>query len=207
LKIKEELEQLIQYSRKYYERGWMFATAGNLSIYDSESGLMWITASGKDKSKLTPDDFISVSLATGETLGDSSNKPSAETSIHISLYNSIHDARAILHVHTENSCVLEFGLSQKNEKSYATLPNTEIIKAFGDFKEEPNFKMLVTHNFSDVPKIANLVKSEFDTNKPEVPFFLIENHGLTVWGKSVYEANKNLEATDFLMKVMARRQK
>jgi methylthioribulose-1-phosphate dehydratase len=36
----------------------------------------------------------------------------------------------------------------------------------------------------------------------DVPFFLIENHGLTVWGKSVEDANKNLEAAEFILQVM-----
>nr|HNI27564.1 class II aldolase/adducin family protein [Leptospiraceae bacterium] len=37
----------------------------------------------------------------------------------------------------------------------------------------------------------------------DVPFFLIENHGLTVWGKDVKDANKNLEAAEFVMQVFA----
>jgi methylthioribulose-1-phosphate dehydratase len=36
----------------------------------------------------------------------------------------------------------------------------------------------------------------------DVPFFIIEIHGLTVWGKSVEDANKNLEAAEFVLQVM-----
>jgi len=60
LKIKEELDALVSFSRVYYSRMWMYATAGNLSILDPESGVIWITASGKDKGKLENTDFLGV---------------------------------------------------------------------------------------------------------------------------------------------------
>ena len=44
-----------------------------------------------------------------------------------------------------------------------------------------------------------------DVTVSDVPFFLIENHGITVWGKNVWDANKNLEASEFVLQVMLSR--
>ncbi|MDX1959781.1 MAG: methylthioribulose 1-phosphate dehydratase [Leptospiraceae bacterium] len=203
----KELETLISFSRKYYENGWMLATAGNLSIFDSENQTITITASGKDKGNLREEDFITVSLSDLKPTKETNNRPSAETSIHQAIYKTQKNARAVLHVHTPSSCILEYKLSSNEEKKYITLPNTEILKAFGDFREEPNFKMLVVHNYTNVPKIASILEEELLKENLELPFFLIENHGLTVWGNSVYEANKFLEATEFVMNVMVQRYK
>jgi len=207
LKIKEELELLVSYSRVYYSRMWMFATAGNLSVLDPESGVVWITASGRDKSKLASSDFLGVYAKTGEPIDpDSPLRPSAETSIHTNIYSLFPDSGAILHVHTPNSCILQFYLSKENPSKFITLPNTEILKAFGNFLEEPELKALVVHNHGYVPRISEEFKKVFHQKKSDVPFFLIENHGVTVWGKNVYEANKHLEAAEFILTVLVGRQ-
>jgi methylthioribulose-1-phosphate dehydratase len=87
------------------------------------------------------------------------------------------------------------------------LPNSEILKAFGDFTEEPNFKVLAVHNHGHVPEIASEMTRSLEKCASKVPFFLIENHGITAWGQNVYDANKNLEAAEFVLQVMVARQK
>jgi methylthioribulose-1-phosphate dehydratase len=187
---------------------WMFATAGNLSILDADQKVLKITASGRDKSNLSPQDFIDVDPISGVSLNPSSTmRPSAETSIHTALYALDSSINCILHVHTPASCALEFGMSKSHPSLWTLLPNTEILKAFGDFTEEPNLKALVVHNHGHVPDIANEMKVCLKKQPSRVPFFLIENHGVTAWGKNVYDANKNLEAAEFVLQVMTSRQK
>ncbi len=205
MKIEQELEEIILYAKKYYSRGWLYATSGNFSIFDPESGLVWITASGLDKSSLTKDDFISVDIKAGNVVGETYKRPSAEFFIHQIIYKNFLQANACLHVHTVSSCVLEYGLNRTNPIKKIPLPNLEIIKAFGNFQEEPNLSMLVVYNHGHVPKIAEDLDLYLQNDSLDVPFFLIENHGITVWGKSVKEANKNLEAVEFILEVMVAR--
>ena len=192
----------------YYNRMWMFATAGNLSILDSSKSTLHITASGRDKSKLTPHDFIQIDLTSKNPIDNTRNlKPSAETSIHTALYSLYPSISCVLHVHTPSSCALEFGLSKANPVHWIDLPNSEILKAFGDFTEEPNLKVLAVHNHGHVPDIASEMMHSLKNHPSKVPFFLIENHGITAWGQNVYDANKNLEAAEFVLQVMVARQK
>lgn len=183
----------------------MYATAGNLSARTGDT--FWITASGKHKGELTDKDFVCVSVNDGSLVSASGGlKPSAETSIHQVVYSQIPDAGAALHVHTLDSNLLEFGIGKEEGFRDIPLPPIEIIKAFGIWDEKPNLKFPVFYNHTLVPTIASEIKRYIETKGiPQVPFLLIEGHGPTVWGKSVAEANKHLEAVHFLLQVMARR--
>jgi len=72
---------LIAAAKHFYDRGWMVGTAGNLSSR-LDDGSFWITASGRQKGKLTATDFIRMNL-DGIILEqpDPDSRPSAETSI------------------------------------------------------------------------------------------------------------------------------
>lgn len=183
----------------------MYATAGNLSARTGNT--FWITASGKHKGELTETDFVSVSVEDGTLVSAGEGlKPSAETSIHQVVYSKIPDACAALHVHTLDSNLLEFGIGKEEGFRELPLPPIEIIKAFGIWDEKPNLTFPVFYNHTNVPTIASEIKRYIETKGiPQVPFLLIEGHGPTVWGKSVAEANKHLEAVHFLLQVMARR--
>ncbi len=205
MKIKEEIQQLIEYSKLYYSRGWLYATSGNLSVFDHSSKTIWITASGVDKSFLQKKDFLELNL-NGEIINPNGKKPSAETSIHLAVYKNITEAKACIHLHTPSSCFLEYGVTFKNPHKKVLVPNLEILKAFGDFRENPNFEMDVIYNFGDVSRIAKVLERVLQ-EKFDLPFFLIENHGVTVWGKNVWDTNKNLEAVEFLLQILSFRKR
>lgn len=186
----------------------MFATAGNLSTRDEViPAQFWITASGKHKGELQETDFVCVAVSDGSLVKAAEGlKPSAETSIHQVLYSQMPDVGSCLHVHTIDSNLLEFGVGKEEGFREISLPPIEIIKAFGIWDEKPNLTMPVFYNHTHVPTIANEIKRYFTENGiPKVPFLLIEGHGPTVWGKTIKEANKHLEAVHFLLQVMARR--
>ncbi|TGL62587.1 methylthioribulose 1-phosphate dehydratase [Leptospira jelokensis] len=202
------LQEVTKLSHLYYSRQWMFATAGNLSTRDNSSHTeFWITASGKHKGELKDTDFVCVSVKDGTLLSAKEGlKPSAETSIHQVLYSQMPNVGSCLHVHTLESNLLEFGVGKEEGYREIPIPPIEIIKAFGIWDEKPSLTMPVFYNHTDVPTIANQIKRYFTTvGIPKVPFLLIEGHGPTVWGKSIAEANKHLEAVHFLLQVMARR--
>src|SRR6185295_11712176 len=87
-------------ARLFYERGWMMGTAGNLSLR-LEDGSFWITASGKQKGRLQPEDFLCVAPG-GEVVerGREEDRPSAETSLHDAIYRLFPEAGACFHVHS-----------------------------------------------------------------------------------------------------------
>lgn len=89
---------LIAAAKHFYDRGWMVGTAGNLSARLPD-GSFWITASGRAKGQLTEQDFIRMNsdgAIVEQPVADS--RPSAETSIHLAVYNCFPNAKACYHV-------------------------------------------------------------------------------------------------------------
>ena len=76
-------------------------TWGNISCLND--GLVYITPSGMDYGVITEDDIIVADLAGNIVEG--TRKPSIETPLHISVYNTRPDVRAVIHTHAMHSNV------------------------------------------------------------------------------------------------------
>ncbi|MEA5541973.1 methylthioribulose 1-phosphate dehydratase [Limnoraphis robusta Tam1] len=196
-------QDLITASRQFYQLGWMAGTAGNLSAR-VEDGSFWITASGKQKGKLTEEDFVRVSLQ-GEVIENPNlkNRPSAETSIHQAVYSLFPDAKACYHVHSvEAKLVTNF-----TEGDHLNLPPIEMLKGLGVWEEHPKVVMPVFKNHLEVSKIAEEIGDRFKQSKPDVPALLIRNHGVTVWANSAFDAENYIELTEYIFRyIVAARQ-
>lgn len=206
--LSTSFKELTKLSHMYYERQWMFATAGNLSFREPKRDIFWITASGKHKGELKETDFVPILVGEGILAEEVEGlKPSAETTIHNSIYKHVPNVYSALHVHTLESNLLNFSLTSDEPVKEVPLPPIEILKAFGIWDEKPNLTMPVFYNYGSVPKIAETISHYFaNVGIPKVPFLLIEGHGPTVWGDSISSANRHLEAVSFLFKVMIRGQ-
>ena len=178
----------------------MYATSGNLSIRENSSNEIIITASGKNKGELAASDFLILNRNTGKPSVPSNNKPSAESAIHLAIYQAFPDSGAVIHVHTPESAALSYNMRDSEPCRTIPLPNLEMLKAFGNFTENPELSFLSLYNYGDVQKIADCFSKH--AHRSEVPCFIIEHHGITVWGKNVAEANKNLEATQHILQVL-----
>src|ERR1700757_5038535 len=88
---------IIQAGGRMDARGWVPATAGNISVRLDE-GRVAITRSGGHKGFLTPDHVMQVDL-DGAPL-TAGKKPSAETLLHCQIYRLFPQAGAVLHGHS-----------------------------------------------------------------------------------------------------------
>ena len=197
--------ELVQLSADFYHKNWMPGTAGNLSARSSD-GRIVITASGKDKGHLTADDFIEL-LPDGQVLSTQGNRPSAETSIHQAVYRLFPKVRACLHVHTlASNVVCDLLHATTPSESYKfTLPPLELIKGLGIWDHNPAVELLVTPNFQHVPDIAEELAEQLSSGQFRLPGFLIHNHGVTAWGKSIADARNHLEIFDFIFQFLQAR--
>ena len=142
------LSQLCDAAHYFHQKGWMLGTAGNLSARAVGMNF-WITSSGQNKGELTPEQFLLLA-SQGEILHRSSPllKPSAETSIHIAVYELFPQARACLHVHMlESNWVCDH-----HPEPWMELPHLEMLKGFG--WKGGSARILITDNHDHVPQIA-----------------------------------------------------
>lgn len=191
-------QDLITASRQFYQLGWMAGTAGNLSARLAD-GSFWITASGKQKGKLSEEDFVRIS-PQGEVIENPNlaHRPSAETSIHQAIYSLFPDANACYHVHSvEAKLVTNF-----TEGDHLNLPPIEMLKGLGVWEEDPHVVMPVFQNYLDVSKIAAKICDRFKQSKPDVPALLIKNHGVTVWANSPGDAENYIELTEYIFRYL-----
>ncbi|MBE3113250.1 MAG: class II aldolase/adducin family protein, partial [Actinobacteria bacterium] len=104
-KKAEKFKKLIVDSgRELYKQNLTLGTWGNISVLDSETGLVYIKPSGMDYNEINPEDIIVVDKK-GNTI-EGLRKPSIEMPMHLSIYNARKDVGAIVHYHPVYSSVL-----------------------------------------------------------------------------------------------------
>ncbi len=190
--------RLVALGRLFYERRWMWATAGNLSAR-ADPDSFWITASGLSKGELAPDDFLRIELASGRVLeGPPGHKPSAETAIHRAIYQTQAGAGACLHGHSVEAVLASRG------RDPVVLPRVEMIKALGVWDDGTPTALPVFTNHPDVTSIGQAVETFLRDHPRPLPALIVRDHGVTAWGQSISEALRHYEAVEFLLALLAR---
>ncbi|MEH7238256.1 methylthioribulose 1-phosphate dehydratase [Bacillus sp. JJ1562] len=190
LNIKQWAE-LADIKDELASRDWFMGTSGNLAIKVSDHPITFlVTASGKDKKKRTAEDFLLVDGA-GYPVTSTHLKPSAETLLHVEIYNKT-NAGCSLHVHTVDNNVISELYADKGE---VVFKGQEIIKALGLWEEDAEIRIPIIKNNADIPTLARKFSEHVNGDFGAV---LIRNHGITVWAKNAFDAKKHLEAYEFL---------
>ncbi|QYR23714.1 methylthioribulose 1-phosphate dehydratase [Paenibacillus sp. sptzw28] len=194
------LAELSEVKSLFASRGWFPGTSGNLSIrvgeFEPDNFDFAITASGKDKSLSTPEDFLFVNQG-GQPSEPTKLKPSAETLIHCEIYRMT-GCGAIFHVHTVfNNVVSELFWNRKS----IPVEGVELIKAFNIWDEEAHIDIPVVSNYAHIPSIVPEVTQRLD---PRIPGIVLRKHGIYAWGANAFEAKRHLEAFEFLFEYVYR---
>jgi methylthioribulose-1-phosphate dehydratase len=188
VRIAKELKEIAD---NFTQKGWLPATAGNLSIKLSGDPLVFgVTASGKDKEHLQLEDIILVDRDC-KPIEATRLRPSAETIVHSRIYQET-DAGSVLHVHTVyNNLISELYMAEGK----VTLSHMELIKGLDIWEEGAVIEVPVIENYADIPKLAAEIGDRLD---PRVPGVLIRKHGIYAWGRTPFEAKRHVEALEFM---------
>ena len=104
--MEEERTLVAEYGRKMSTGGLARGTAGNISIYNPELGLMAISPSGLGYFDTTPEDVCVCDL--DGKVADGTRKPSSEHGLHAAFYKekAAHGCLAIVHTHSDYATTL-----------------------------------------------------------------------------------------------------
>lgn len=197
-----EAAALIETGAQFYARGWSYATSSNYSVRLSRDPLrLLITASGRDKGRLTSGDFVVVD-ENGRAVDEAHPKPSAETLLHV-VAAQREEIGAVLHTHS----VWNTLLSERFAKSGAvTLTGYEMQKGLaGITSHEEKIRLEIFANTQDIPALAETAATRLaDPSNPLRHGYLIRGHGLYTWGRDLVEARRHVEALEFLFEVIGR---
>jgi methylthioribulose-1-phosphate dehydratase len=190
---------LAQAGQSFYERGWVLGTGGNFSAVLSREPLrLAITATGRHKGELAPQDFLVVndSGMVVEGIGQAS----AETLLHLALVQSA-QAGAVLHTHSTWVTILSDLYAVQGGLA---LEGYEMLKGLrGVLTHEHREWVPIFENTQHYPPLVAEIERLLQ-DCPGTHGFLLRQHGLYTWGKDVFEARRHVEILEFLFEVLGR---
>ncbi|HEX6044754.1 MAG TPA: methylthioribulose 1-phosphate dehydratase [Pyrinomonadaceae bacterium] len=204
-------------AKRFYARGWLLGTSGNLSAVVRREPLeLAITASGVDKGQLIPKQVLMIDenahvikeQPAGESpgflrSGDKSTavyKPSDESLIHIRIVKE-RGAGAVLHTHSVwNTILSEVHALERGIQ----MEGYEMLKGLDGVRTHEHAEWLpIIENSQDIPALADTISNVLERN-PQAHGFLIKRHGLYSWGNDLAQAKRHIEILEFLLETIGR---
>lgn len=153
-----------------------------------------ITISGRDKGALTAADVMVVDMH-GCAIGTDA-RPSAETLLHTHIYACYPHAGAVLHTHSLAQTVASRLYAPAGVMRFAGF---ELQKAIAGYTtHESELDLPVFANSQVMPELVAKVNAWIDSGKP-LYGYLIDGHGIYTWGRDMAEAERHIEAFEFLI--------
>ena len=178
-----EADQIVEISRKFTAQGFMVCTMGSISVCDSDGNIY-----------ISPQKFNAISPETKKIIVIDKNekkyydikKASVELPIHKAIYEKRLDVNAICHVYSPAIAAL------------TEVSNQSVFNLFPRMHK----KMGITH-FSDYPanfnsEQVNAFVSRFANGASNV---IVEDKGVFVTGRTVYEAYHKAEMLDHFARI------
>jgi methylthioribulose-1-phosphate dehydratase len=185
----QQAQMLVEMGKTLYQMGMVPATSGNFSAR-LDDGNIAITVSGRHKGHMTKDDIMLID-ASGKPL--EGRRPSAETLLHVQIYQHFPEANVILHPHSVNATLLS-----RLQTGHLQLQDYELLKAFpGIDSHECKVTVPVFANDQNIERLAGKVES-YMQQADVIHGYLIAGHGFYTWGASAEDVMRHVEAFEFL---------
>ena len=197
-----QIQGLSSVGYQLWNRGWSLGTSSNYSVVLNRDPMrILITASGKDKGHLGPNDFVIVD-ANGKATSPDQPKSSAETLLHCTAAAHC-GAGAVLHTHSIWSTLLSqhfFALGGIRIEGFEMLKGLEGITT-----HESSCWLPIFDNTQDIPTLQKQIVEYLKEHPDEKCWgYLIRRHGLYTWGKDLAEATRHIEVIEFLLECLGR---
>lgn len=179
----EARAQIIEIGKKLYERGFVAANDGNLSVRVGENAV-WATPTGVSKGSMTEEMLVKLDLE-GRVL-EGTAKPSSEIKMHLRIYKEQPQMGGVAHAHPPFSTTFAAAglpLDQALIQETVVLVGTVPVAPYA------------------VPGSAALADSVAPFCR-DYSALLLEHHGLVTWGKNLQQAYFFLESAEALARVM-----
>lgn len=206
--LDDQIDALRNCGAMFWQRGWSVGTSSNYSVVVSRDPLeLLVTASGKDKGRLSREDFVRVG-DDGRPVADGQPKSSAETMLHVMLARprpaSGEDVGAVLHTHSIWGTLLS---DLYGDEGGFDITGYEMLKGLDGVASHEHVEYVpIFENTQDISALADEVEDRlFAQTTNFIHGFLIRRHGLYTWGRTLDEARRHVEIYEFLFECIARR--
>ena len=182
-KTERELrEDIVQVGRLVYQKGWVAANDGNISIRLDQDRLL-CTPTGVSKGMMDPDDLIICDMK-GQKLAGRKERTS-EILMHLTVYQMRPDIKAVVHAHPPVATGFATAGKPLNQ---ALLP--EVIIGLGCVP-------LAEYGLPGTPELT-------DPMLPYIPKYdaiLMANHGAVCYGEDVFKAFFKMETVEHYARI------
>ncbi|MDQ1145889.1 L-fuculose-phosphate aldolase [Bacillus sp. SORGH_AS 510] len=175
-------KQICDIGKRIYEKGFVAANDGNISIRLSEDEFL-ITPTGVSKGFLTPEMIIKVN-ANGEVL-EGDYRPTSEMKMHLLVYRERPDIHAVVHVHPPYATAFAIAGIPLNQ---AIMP--EAVVYLGTIP-------VAEYGTPSTEEVPDSVKKYVHEHQG----VLLENHGALTWGRNLEHAYYLMESMEFTAKI------
>ena len=173
--------EMIRVGRLMWERGYVAATDGNLSVRMGANRLL-VTASGVSKGFLSDEDLIIIGL-DGEPVSSyrgRDSRPSTEMAMHLEVYRQRPDVKAVVHAHPPLSTAFSIA-----GVSLARCVIPEVIVTLGGIPTAE----YATPGTAEVPGSIQAAIRDYDA-------LILAHHGSLTVGDTLWEAYLRLEKVE-----------
>ena len=201
--IVSAIDGLREVGREFHARGWSVGTSSNYSVVISREPLeLLVTASGKDKGNLQTTDFVRVD-ADGQPTFGGQPKSSAETLLHTVLASQP-NVGAVLHTHSVWTTLLS---QLYADAGGFEIEDYEMLKGLDGVKTHQHTEWVeIFDNTQDIASLAEEVAAHLrDPNRRWQHGFMMRQHGLYTWGRTLFEARRHIEIFEFLFECLVRK--
>ncbi len=177
-------QQIVSVCQRLYARNMLAAADGNIS-YRQTDECIYFTPSGRQKAFISPEDMATVALS-GDVVG---GKPSAERDMHLEIYRSCPQARAVVHAHPPHAIAWSVARPDLTELPYDSLG--EVVLGAG--------------RIPIVPYARPTTVSMGEVLKPFLPqsrAMILARHGAVCWGETLEEALNGMERLEHSAQIL-----
>ena len=182
--FREEREAVCRVGKLLYDRGYVAANDGNISVKVAENRLL-ITPSGVSKGRMTPEMLLVTDL--DGTVVEGNRHPSSEGKMHLEVYRGRPDVNAVVHAHPPVSTA--FAVCRRGLETPFL---SELVAGRVQVPCTPSFAMLSTR---EVPESVRPYLADHNA-------LLLANHGALAWGGDLWEAFDRLETVEHTAKIV-----
>lgn len=200
--VTSSTRALIDVGRRFYSRHWVLATSGNFSAVISHAPLrLRITRSAAHKGTLTPRHFLTID-GSAKLVGRTSGHPSAESPLHVEIVKA-RQAGAVLHTHSVWGTILS---DRHAADGGIALQGFEMLKGLEGVTTHSHREWVpILENDQDMARLAAAMGRVL-RDHPDAHGVLLRAHGLYTWGRTIAEAERHVEALEFLLEAVGRQQ-
>ncbi len=196
----ETASMIASIARRFYARGWLLGTSGNLSaVVRSEPLHLAMTPSGVDKGELTPEQMLLIDENI-DVISEQKGKPSDESPLHVTIVKK-RSAGAVLHTHSVWNTILSDLFAA--EEGIA-IEGYEMLKGLQGIRSHQHREWLpIIENSQHMGQLAETIANVLE-RYPDAHGFLLRQHGLYTWGADLRQARRHVEILEFLLETLGR---